>query len=179
MRIFFTSYYLDMTTKFSSLICVRDRSIKPKASKYIWPSTPNAGSKKKILIREIWLRNFRSDLSETRNGYLNAAASEMPSKTQARLARQVQHQCSFSRRHWMPVNPTLVPLLQSTAAYFCLPKASQPESSMPKKPEIALASKQFLFQINTEYDLHFYYLLLCPNFPEIKQPHLMFERIIS
>ena len=147
----------------------------------IWPSNPKflMQGLKKILIREIWLRNFRSDLSETRNGYLNAAASEMPSKTQARLARQVQHQCSFSRRHWMPVNPTLVPLLQSTAAYFCLPKASQPESSMPKKPEIALASKQFLFQINTEYDLHFYYLLLCPNFPEIKQPHLMFERIIS
>jgi len=61
----------------------------------------------------------------------------------------------------MPVNPTLVPLLQSTAAYFCLPKGSQPESSAAKKPEIALASKQFLFQIDTEHDLHCTFMICC------------------
>jgi hypothetical protein len=72
----------------------------------------------------------------------------------------------------MPSIQILIPLLQSTAACFCLPKGSQPESSTLKKPEkMRLESKQFLFifplQISTEERVRSALYDLCnPNCPE-------------
>ena len=94
-------------------------------------------------------------------------ADELPPKPRQSLVppgRSTQHQ--------MPSIQILIPLLQSTAACFCLPTGSQPESSTLKKPEkMRLESKQFLsifpLQISTEETVRSeLYDLGNPNFPE-------------
>lgn len=103
---------------------------------------------KNILVQEVWMATFQKVFFFLLSEWVPEPCpvrSDLRQLMSCRPSSDKFGPTGRSTLHQMLSIQILIPLLQSTAACFCLPKGSQPESSMQKKPEnLRPESKQFL-----------------------------------